>query len=169
MTDTWETQTSAFDRVKGVVLTLSEPRTAAWIAEESRVSENTARNHLRRLADLGVLATTSTPDGTGYLPDPIYTRSQDIRELVEANSEGELAELAVSLQAEIDGYEDRYDAESPTALRASVADANLDADTARARLSAAADWEYARFRLSLVREALEHYDTYDVPSRSASA
>lgn len=169
MTDTWEAQTSAFDRVKGVVLSLSAPRTAAWIAEESRVSENTARNHLRRLAGLGVLSTTSTPDGTGFLPDPIYTRSRDLRDLVEEHSEEELAELAVELQAEIDGFEERNDATSPSALRASVADANLGAEEARRRLGDASDWEYARFRLSLVRDALEHYEAYRVPPRSASA
>ena len=169
MTDTWTENTSAFDRVKSVVLTLSEPRTAGWIAEESHVSENTARSHLTRLADLGVLATTSTPDGTGYVPDPIYTRSRDLRELVDANSEDELAERAVDLQGQVDEFRGRYDVDSPSALRASIADEDVDANTARTRLSDASDWEYARFRLSLIREALEHYDTYHTPSRFASA
>lgn len=169
MTDTWVENTAAFDRVKAVVLTLSEPETAGWIAEESHVSENTARSHLTRLADLGILSTTSTPDGTGYVPDPIYTRSRDIRELVDANSEEELAERAVELQEQIAGFRGRYDVDSPSGLRASVADEDTDASTARTRLSDASDWEYARFRLSLIREALEHYDTYHTPSRFASA
>lgn len=169
MSDTWVENTSAFDRVKSVVLTLSEPRTAGWIAEESHVSENTARSHLTRLADLGVLSTTSTPDGTGYVPDPIYTRSRDLRELVDANSEEELAEAAVDLQGQLDEFRDRYDVDTPSALRASVAGEDVDAATARTRLSDASDWEYARFRLSLIREALEHYDTYNTPSRFASA
>lgn len=166
MTDTWVEHTSAFDRVQGVALTLSEPRTAAWIAEESNVSENTARNHLGRLADLGVLSTTSTPAGTGYYPDPIYTRSQDLRELVQSHAEDDLAERAVDLQAELDDYHEQFGVESPAALRTSVADADLGADTARTRLSAASDWEYARFRLSLIRDALEHYDTYNAAKRS---
>lgn len=157
MNDTWAEQTSAFDRVKGVALTLTEPRTASWIAGESNVSENTARNHLDQLADLGVLTTTSTFEGMGYLLDPIYTRSQDIRELVQARSEDELAERAVELQVDHDSFRDRFDVDSPTALRASLPDANLDADSARIRLSAASDWEYVLYQLSLIRDALEHY------------
>lgn len=166
MNDTWVEHTSAFDRVKDVALMLSEPRTAAWIAEEATVSENTARNHLGRLADLGVLSTTSTPEGTGYYPDPIYTRSQDLRELVQSHSEENLAERAVELQAELNDFQEEFGVESPTALRASAAEDDIDADTARNRLSAASDWEYARFRLSLIRDALKHYDTYTTPKRS---
>lgn len=63
MTDAWVENTSTFDRVKSVVLTLSEPKTAACIAEESHVSESTACSHLTRLADLGVLVKASIPHG----------------------------------------------------------------------------------------------------------
>jgi predicted ArsR family transcriptional regulator len=168
MSDTWVQNTAAFDRVKGVALTVSEPRTAGWIASEAQVSENTARNHLTRLADLGVLTTTTTEQGTGYAPDPIYTRSQDIRELVDERTVEELAATATEVQEELQRYRDTYDADSPEALRASVADTDRSPDAARERLEAASDWEYARYRLSLLRDALDHYDTYTTP-RSASA
>ncbi|AQL42322.1 transcriptional regulator [Halorientalis sp. IM1011] len=168
MSDTWVENTSAFDRVKSVALTLSEPRTAGWIASEAQVSENTARSHLTRLADLGVLTTTTTEQGTGYAPDPIYTRSQDIRELVDGRSEKELAATAADVQEELQEYRETYDSDSPEALRVSVADADCSPDAARERLEAASDWEYARYRLSLLRDALDHYDTYTTP-RSASA
>lgn len=169
MSDTWVERTSAFDRIKGVSLTLSEPRPVAWIAEEARVSENTARNHLGRLVELGVLVTTPTDRGTAYAPDPIYTRSQDLRTLLDTHSEDDLADEAVDLQAELEAHRREYDADTPERLRASVAEDGLDAAAARERLEAASDWEYARYRLSLVRDALEHYDTYTSPSRSASA
>lgn len=168
MSETWIKQTTAFDRVKSVALTLSEPRTAAWIADEAHVSENTARSHLVRLADLGVLATTTTEHGTGYSPDAIYTRSQDIRELIQENTEDQLAARAVELQEELTSYVNRYDAESPAALRTSIAAAELSPDDARDRLEAASNWDYAQYQLSVVRDALEHYDTYS-SSRPASA
>lgn len=169
MSETWVERTSAFDRVKGVSLTLSEPRTAAWIGEEARVSENTARNHLARLAELGVLTTAVTDRGRAYAPDPIYTRSQDLRDLLRAHDEDGLAAEAVALQEELESHREAYDADTPEQLRASVADAALDVAEARARLEVASDWEYARYRLSLVRDALEHYDTYTSPSSSAPA
>lgn len=168
MSETWIKQTTAFDRVKSVALTLSEPRTVAWIADEAHVSENTARSHLMRLADLGVLATTTTEQGTGYSPDAIYTRSQDIRELIRENTEDQLAARAVELQEELASYASSYDAESPAALRTSIAATELSPDDARDRLEAASNWDYAQYRLSVVRDALEHYDTYS-SSRPASA
>ena len=168
MSETWVEHTSAFDRVKSVALTLSTPRTASWIADEAHVSENTARSHLSRLAELGVLATTTTDRGTGYSPDAIYTRSQDIRELIQQNTEDQLAARAVELQEELATYSTTYDVESPAALRTSIATASLPAEEARERLEAVSDWEYARYRLSIVRDALEHYDTY-TSSRTASA
>jgi predicted ArsR family transcriptional regulator len=168
MSETWVENTSAFDRVKSVALTLSEPRSAGWIGSEAQVAENTARSHLERLADLGVLTTTTTEQGIAYAPDPIYTRSQDIRELVDGRTADELAATAADVQEELQGYRETYDANSPEALRASVADADRTPDAARERLEAASDWEYARYRLSLLRDALDHYDTY-TSSRSASA
>ena len=168
MSETWVENTSAFDRVKSVALTLSEPRSAAWIGSEAQVAENTARSHLERLADLGVLTATTTEQGAAYAPDPVYTRSQDIRELVDGRTEDELAATAADVQEELQGYRETYDADSPEALRASVADADRTPDAARERLEAASDWEYARYRLSLLRDALDHYDTY-TSSRSASA
>lgn len=169
MGETWVERTSAFDRVKGVSLTLSEPRTAAWIAEEARVSENTARSHLTRLVELGVLTTVATERGTAYAPDPIYTRSQDLRDLLRAHDEEALATEAVALQEELESRREAYGVDTPGQLRASIADATLGAVEARERLEAASDWEYARYRLSLVRDALEHYDVYTSPSSSASA
>ncbi len=168
MSDTWLKHTSAFDRVKSVALTVSTSRTAAWIADEAQVSENTARSHLSRLADLGVLATTTTERGAGYAPDAIYTRSQDIRELIQEHTEDQLATRAVDLQEELAEFTSTYGVESPTALRTSIASSGLTPAEARERLEAVSDWEYARYRLSIVRDALDHYDTYS-SSRPASA
>jgi hypothetical protein len=41
----WKEHTSAFDRVRSVIETASQPRSASAIAEEALVAENTARTH----------------------------------------------------------------------------------------------------------------------------
>jgi len=51
----WKKQTSAFDRVQSISNTLSQPRSASYIADEAHVAENTARTHLERLVSLNVL------------------------------------------------------------------------------------------------------------------
>jgi predicted ArsR family transcriptional regulator len=61
----WKERTTAFDRVRSVALAVSEPRTAAWIAGEAAVAENTARRHLGRLVDLTVLTADADADAPG--------------------------------------------------------------------------------------------------------
>ena len=73
-TDVWKENTSAFDRVRSITVTLSQPRTADWIAEEAQAAGNTARDHLQRLVDMNVLQTVSGEQATLYQPDPLYTR-----------------------------------------------------------------------------------------------
>ncbi|WP_193310751.1 ArsR family transcriptional regulator [Halorubrum halophilum] len=169
MSETWVENTTAFDRIRGVAGSLTDPQSVAWIAEEAHVAENTARNHLDRLADLGVLTTISTESGVAYYPDPIYTRSQDLRDLVQNHSERELASQAADLQGSLNELKTRYDVGSPSEIRATIATSGTAPEEARERLEDASEWEHCRYRLSLIRDALEHYDTYDTSSRSATA
>lgn len=164
----WKEHTTGFDRIRSVASSLSEPRTAGWIAEEAHVSEPTARNHLGRLVDLGVLVSNESARGQTYYPDPVYTRLTALQELVTSNTETELAEQAASVQRDIERWKDRFDVEAPSELRASIAERELAVEEVQERLDAAADWESARYHLSLLRDAIDHYDTYTA-GRSASA
>jgi len=156
----WREQTSAFDRVRSVALSVSAPRTASWIAEEALVAENTARGHLDRLVDLHVLATDTTGDAVTYYPDPVYVRTRDLRELVAGNDPDDLAELAVDLKADLESLRNEYGVTSPHELRRTVAADDTSADEATDRRRAASDWELAAYRLSLVEDALSRYDEY---------
>ena len=157
---TWKKHTSAFDRVKSVTMTLTDPRPAPWIAEEAVVSPNTARDHLSRLVDLGVV--TATEDGgiRHYYPDPLYTRLRDVRELIRESTKQELSEQAAGLKNDIAAWEAEYDANSPDALRERAAAEDTAAEQAYELVQAASDWELARYRLSLVQDAIENYDTW---------
>ncbi|MFA9516605.1 winged helix-turn-helix domain-containing protein [Halopenitus sp. H-Gu1] len=158
--ETWEEHTSAFDRVTSVTMTLSEFQSASWIAEEAAVSPNTARNHLDRLIDLGVV-TTSEQDGTRhYYPDPLYTRLRDIQELLEDSSKQELSEQATALKDDIEAWKGKYDADSPDMLRERAAVDGVSAEQAYELTQAASDWDLTRYRLSLVRDAIRNYDTW---------
>lgn len=164
----WTEHTTGFDRIRSVASSLMKPRTAGWIADEAHVSEPTARSHLARLVDLGVLVSNDTAGGRTYYPDPVYTRLTAIQELVASNTEAELAEQAASVQRDVERWKDRFDVETPRELRASIAALDTAGEDAQERLDEAADWESARYHLSLLRDAIDHYDSY-TSGRSASA
>ncbi len=156
----WKKHASAFDRVKSVIMTLSKSRPASWIAEEAAVSPNTARDHLRRLIDLGVVMATEQNGVRHYYPDPLYTRLRDVRELLKDTTKRELSEQAAALKKDIAEWKAEYDVGSPAALRERAAVDEVSAAMAYELTRAASDWELARYRLSLVQDAIKNYDTW---------
>lgn len=157
---TWTENASAFDRVRSVAMTVSEPQTATWIAERAEVAETTARDHLDRLAEIGMLVTDDSEGATTYTPDPAYVRFRELRELVSEHSNADLAEFAAEVKAEIETLQADYDVESPQALREHAVAADVSASDTRDLLRAASDWEHYSYRLSLLEEAVERYHEY---------
>ncbi|MFC7131730.1 winged helix-turn-helix domain-containing protein [Salinibaculum sp. GCM10025337] len=147
-------------------MTLSEPRPASWIATEAAVSPNTARDHLRRLIDLGVVTAIENDGTRHYYPDPLYTRLRDVRELLQETTKRELSEQAAELKGDIAAWEAEYDADSPETLRERAAEVDVSAEQAHELVAVASDWELARYRLSLVQDAIENYDTWSADPSS---
>ena len=158
--DRWKEHASAFDRVTSVTMTLTSPQPVSWIATEAAVAPNTARDHLRRLTELGVVMETADDGTRHYQPDPLYERLRDVRELVNERTASELVDTAVNLNDDIAGWAATYDAASPEALRASAAAGDISAEVAHERIRVASDWELARHRLGLIQEAFGQYDTW---------
>ena len=157
--DAWKEHTSAFDRVRSVAQTLSQPRSVAWIAERAAVAENTARDHLERLAELNVLLTYDREGATKYGPDPMHARLQTLRELVAEYDHDELLDRKAALQGDIEDWQAEYGVESVAALREQAAEAATAAETKAIR-SRADDWELTVYRLGIVEDAIENYATY---------
>ena len=164
--ETWKEHASAFDRVKSVTMTLTEPRPASWIAEEAAVAPNTSRDHLGRLVDLGVVTASEQSGTKHYYPDPLYTRLRDVRELLAKSTKQELSEHAAALKSDIAEWEADYDADSPDALRERATAVDVAAERAAELAGVASDWALARYRLSLVQDAMEHYDAWGSESSS---
>jgi DNA-binding transcriptional ArsR family regulator len=162
----WKEHASAFDRVKSVTMTLTEPRPASWIAEEAAVASNTARNHLHRLIDLGVVTATEEEGTRHYYPDPLYTRLRDVREVLDGTTKQDLSERAAALKDDIAAWKAEYDADSPDELRERAAADDVSAERTHELTRTASDWSLARYRLSLVQDAIEHYDTWMSDSSS---
>lgn len=158
--ETWTENASAFDRVRSVAMTIDQPRTAAWIGERAEVAETTARDHLERLEEMGMLVTGESGGATTFGPDPAYVRFRELRALVSEHSNAELAEFAADVKAELETLRADHGVESPRELRERAVAADRSASESRTLLRAASDWDHYTYRLSLLEEAVERYDEY---------
>lgn len=165
--EAWKKHTSAFDRVQAIASTVSQPRSASYIADEAHVAENTARNHLERLVDLNVLLKSEQNGITLYSPDPLHTRLQTLRELLDQHDRDELIQLKADLQSQINEWRDEYGVDSPEDLRARAADTDTVVQTREFRTTAS-DWELAVYRLSILEDAIENYTTYNQDFRASA-
>jgi predicted ArsR family transcriptional regulator len=157
--DLWKEHQSAFDRVRSIAVTLSQPQSADWIAEQANVAGNTARDHLQRLVEMNVLQEVPGEGATQYRPDPLYTRMRALRDLLDERDRDDLIELRADLQERIESWQTGYDAETPENLREQAAHAET-ADETRDLRRTASDWDIVRYRLRLVEDAIEHYSDY---------
>jgi hypothetical protein len=157
--EAWKEHTTAFDRVRSVGTTVSRPRPASYVADEAHVAENTARDHLERLVDLNVLLKTERDDGTLYSPDPLHVRIQTVRDLLEEHDRDGLIDLKIELQSRIEDWETDYSVDSPDELRSRAAETDTASQT-REFKKTASDWELARYRLSVLEDAIDNYETY---------
>lgn len=155
--ENWLKHTTAFDRVQSVACTLSQPRPARYIADEAHVPEETARDHCERLVDLTVLLKTERDDEVVYSPDPLHTRMQLLRNLLEEHDYDGLVELNAELQSQTEDWQNEYKVESPGELRTKALESDSNSET-RDRQNTANDWDIALYRLSVLEEAIENYE-----------
>ena len=143
----WKRETSPFDRVRSVMRTAYKPMSAATVAENALTSEQTARKHLRSLAEHGYVAETASPDSTGTL----YQRSKDsialeqARRILDETDTDTLSTRVLEMREELREYSDRFGANSPDDAVRSHAD--IDAETLL-------EWRTTRRNLAFAEVAL---------------
>lgn len=101
-TAVWTDETDAFDRIVSISTTLSQPRTAAHIADEALVNEESAQEYLNQLVDLNTLQRDDRTEQTLYSPDPLYTRMVTLRKLLDEYGREEMEDLRGELQDELE-------------------------------------------------------------------
>lgn len=154
-----ERHTTGEDRVRMVARQLREPRTANWIAEEADWSHEPTKRVLERLTDDGVVRRDDAGAHTTYYPD---YRQQAVREAIRLRdgdlTADELAAKVSEMKADIREWQATFDVESADELRATVADADLDADEEAQRREVARDWERLERRIGIARFALREWE-----------
>jgi DNA-binding transcriptional ArsR family regulator len=164
MVESWAESTTARERVETIGTTLSEPRTANWVAEQAEVTWDTAKKHLDDLAEAGVLLVID--DGT-YVPDPTRAYFDRLRELILTNDREELRGELEAIAERIGDWRTTYDVTSPEELEETLAE-DRPADEIGERRRALRRWENSVRSRDTIRTALDLYDdvqslTEDVP------
>ena len=148
------------DRIREVAMTVPEPKNAGEIADSASVARNTAEKYLTQLVETDKLVTIQRGRETCYYPDPVTQYFDQIRDLVNDQQKDELTAELAAIRDEIDAWKDEYDVESADELRATVGD-DIPAVERRQRRHAAEDWEYYEHQATLIKQAIQLYDTIE--------
>lgn len=103
--DAWIEATTPLERVRSISQTLTEPRSATWIADKSYVSEDTARSHLAQLVDTGLLVEQDGDLVSKYSPNYSEIRAQSIENLLDELNRTELVRLRDDLRNQTEHIE----------------------------------------------------------------
>lgn len=143
----WKRETSPFDRVRSVMRTAYEPMSAATVAEKALTSEQTARKHLRSLAEHGYVAETGAPESkaTLYHRDTDSLALEQARRILDETDTETLSRRVLEMREELREYGDRFGANSPE--EAVRAHADIDAETLL-------EWRTTRRNLAFAEVAL---------------
>lgn len=149
----WKAGTTPFERVQEVIRSTSTPQYASEIGERARVSEPTARTHLKRLVKTGHAETVETGQGTQYKRSRQTVAMSRIVELHRELSREELVDGIRRLRADISDLQDRFDATDPDDLAIQIEDgAAADA------WNAVTEWRSLAENLDVAKAALALYD-----------
>lgn len=162
--------TAKVARIRDVAMTVREPKNAGEIADAAGVARNTAEKYLTHLVEADKLATIQRGRETCYYPDPVTQYFDQIRDFVDDQTKDELTAELGAIRDDIDEWKAAYDVESADELRATVGE-DIPAAERRQRRHDAEDWEYYEHQATLIKQAIQLYDTIEATreSRLASA
>lgn len=145
------------ERIRAAARTLRTPRTASWVATETDVSIKTAQKYLNQLVEDNVLRKIEQGDQTLYCVDQLMATYREVAALQREHSREELTTALESMRTNVTEWKQSYDVETPSELRASIADVT-DAEESAKRREIASEWEHLADRIPIVRAALSEYD-----------
>lgn len=149
----WKSETTAAERVEGILRGTTEFKTAGELADSAYVSEPTARKHLESLVGSGIASSTSAGATTRYRRNPDQRRFERVRQLADEHTQGELEASIREMKSRIRSFEDRYGTTSPEEL---VVD--LDPEDG-AGWDDVSRWKTTRRNLAFAKTALSYVET----------
>ncbi|MDZ7730699.1 MAG: ArsR family transcriptional regulator [Natrialbaceae archaeon] len=149
----WTAETTPFERVQEVIRSTSTAQYASEIGDRARVSEPTARAHLKRLVKTGHAETVETGQGTQYKRSRQTIAMRRIVELHRELSREDLVAGIRRLRGDITDLQDQFDATDPDDLAIQIEDGD-SAD----EWNAVTEWRSLEENLDIATAALALYD-----------
>ncbi|RJX50464.1 hypothetical protein DP106_05290 [Halonotius pteroides] len=117
----------------------------------------TAQKYLDQLVEDNVLRKLKQGEQTLYRIDQLMATYREVATLQREHDREELTSTLESMRTQVIDWRDTYDVDTPSQLRASIADLD-ERDEIDQRREVASEWEHIADRLSVVRAALNEYD-----------
>jgi hypothetical protein len=147
--EAWDEGKTTRDRVYEVAIQLSDPGSAATVAERARCSADAARDHLDWFAEVGIVGRTEGRPAT-YRRNEAYFAWKRANELRERLDEEDRRERLDALTMEDREYRDRFDADAPGEVDAFEAASHAELHRVWEEL---AEWRTVRRELRLLERA----------------
>ncbi|MCD2204923.1 DUF7342 family protein [Halobacterium sp. KA-6] len=159
----WMAETDTFDRVYDVILSITTPTPYGDIADRADCSANTAKKHLDRLAEMGVVHKDEQSRPTRYERDDGYLEWQEARRIAHELTVDEIIDRVADLEAQRDAYEQRFETTDPASVTVFEVD---DHDAVHERMEAVSDWQATTrdIRLYELARQLAQNDGHLIPA-----
>lgn len=111
--ESWEGDNDAFGRVYEAVLAISEFTRHHEIAEVARCAPNTAKKHLKRLRQMGIVEFRHTGGALMFRRNDAYLEWREVNQIAEDHSLQEIVERVRELEAEEAELKEELGVEGP--------------------------------------------------------
>ena len=133
----WQQGEDTFSRVYDVAMGITSPTPAAEIADIADCSPNTAKKHLDRLVEMGIVSVSRDGRPMQYERNEGYLEWQDASRIADELTVEEIIDRVGELEDERATYEDEFDATDPTAVSVYDHDSH---ETIHERMVAVSEW-----------------------------
>lgn len=158
----WKEDTTAFDRVRQVIDTTTDPQPASEIADRARVSEPTARKYLTTMTETGRVKSVSTDTGTEYMRSPQTIAMKRIAAIHREHTKDEVRAAIQRLREQLSDLQEKHEVPS-------VDELTLELDADDEGWQDVDRWQQIEENLEIAEAALSLYDFDPDDSNAAAA
>lgn len=134
----WQEGSDTFSRVYDTILGVKSPTAYTDIADLADCSPNTAKKHLDRLAEMGIVRAHRESRPATYERNAGYLEWQDANRIATDLSVEEIVDRVADLEAQRSEYEEQFRTTDPDTVSVFEAD---DHETIHERMNAVSEWK----------------------------
>jgi len=153
----WETDRTTFQRVYDVLAGTTEPVSAQQFSEWAACSENSARQALEQLVEMGIAKQTETRPAL-YQRNPSYFKWKRVERLAREHSSSELRARLEDLLETDQELQEKYDVPDPDAVVVTDEPAE-DHDMLHDRWDDLTEWRTVRQDITILKRAIQRTET----------